>query len=115
MGDWKWDESVSAGAEEGCTSYCTAYLWIVPAKLAGTWKTPQGTLKLEQQFQKVTGTLNANGRELKLIDPQLSGDRLVFNAGGVQYSGRVNGERIEGTMKTGSSAAAWSASRESRS
>jgi hypothetical protein len=46
MGEWKWDESVSAGAEEGCTSYCTAYLWIVPAKVAGTWKTPQrpGTL-----------------------------------------------------------------------
>jgi hypothetical protein len=115
MGDWKWDESVTAPADEGCTSYCTAYLWIVPAKVAGTWKTPQGTLKLEQQFQMVSGTLNANGRELKLSDAKLSGDQLVFTAGGVQYSGRVNGEHIEGAMKTGSSSNAWSASRESRS
>jgi hypothetical protein len=115
MGDWKWDESVTAGADEGCTSYCTAYLWIVPAKVAGTWKTPQGTLRLEQQFQMVSGTLNANGRELNLVDARLSGDRLVFAAGGVQYSGRVNGERIEGVMKTGSSSNAWSASRASRS
>ncbi|MCC7079434.1 MAG: methyltransferase domain-containing protein [Burkholderiales bacterium] len=115
MGDWKWDESATASSDEGCTSYCTAYLWIVPAKVAGTWKTPQGTLKLEQQFQMVSGTLNGNGRELKLSDAKLTGDRLVFTAGGVLYSGRVNGEHIEGMMKTGSGSSAWSATRETRS
>jgi hypothetical protein len=115
MGDWKWDESATAGSDEGCTSYCTAYLWIVPAKVAGTWKTPQGRLTLEQQFQMVSGTLNANGRELKLNDAKLTGDRLAFTAGGVQYSGRVNGERIEGNMKAGSSTTAWSANRSSPS
>lgn len=114
MGEWKWDGSVTAGADEGCTTYCTAYLWIVPAKVAGTWKTPQGTLHLEQQFQVVSGTLNASGRELRLVDPKLTGDRLEFTAGGTHYSGRVNGERIEGTMRTGSSSSPWSASRESR-
>src|SRR5512138_1266983 len=25
MGEWKWDQSVNASPEEGCTSYCTAY------------------------------------------------------------------------------------------
>ena len=115
MGDWKWDDSATAGPDEGCTSYCTAYLWIVPAKVAGTWKTPQGTLRLEQAFQTVTGTLNSNGREVKLTNVKLAGDRLEFNAGGVQYSGRVNGERIEGSMKAGSNSSAWNASRESRS
>ena len=113
MGDWKWDDSVTAGADEGCTSYCTAYLWVVPAKVAGTWKTPQGTLHLEQQFQAVSGTLNANGRQVKLVDPKLVGDRLEFSAGGVRYDGRVNGQRIDGTMRAGSNSSAWSATRES--
>ena len=36
-----------------CTSWCTALLWIVPAKVEGTWKMPQGELTLKQQFQKV--------------------------------------------------------------
>ncbi len=43
--DWKADET--ATAERDCTSYCTAYFWIVPAKVAGTWSTPQGELTLE--------------------------------------------------------------------
>ncbi len=115
MGDWKWDQSVVATTEEGCTSYCTAYLWIVPAKVAGTWKTPQGTLQLEQTYQVVSGTLTSNGRTQKLTGAKLTGDQLTFTAGDTAFGGRVNGERIEGTMKNGSSTSAWSASRESRS
>jgi hypothetical protein len=115
MGEWKWDDSVTAGSEEGCTSYCTAYLWIVPAKVAGSWKTPQGTLQLTQEFQNVSGTLNVKGAAVKLANAKLSGDQISFSAGGASYSGRVNGDRIEGTMKNGSSSGAWSATRESKS
>ena len=28
MGEWKWDDSATATAQEGCDNYCTAYLWI---------------------------------------------------------------------------------------
>ncbi|RPI47505.1 MAG: methyltransferase domain-containing protein [Betaproteobacteria bacterium] len=115
MGEWKWDDSVTAGADEGCTSYCTAYLWIVPAKVAGTWKTPQGTLQLQQEFQNVSGTLTVNGRALTLSDGKLDGERIRFSAGGTTYSGRVSGERIDGAMKTGAKTGAWSASRQSKS
>ena len=31
MGEWKPDETVNV--TEGCTNWCTAYLWIVPAKV----------------------------------------------------------------------------------
>src|ERR1700758_591024 len=55
MGDWTDDETTTAS--EGCTSYCTAYLWIVPAKVEGTWKLPQGELTLKQTYQMLTGTL----------------------------------------------------------
>src|ERR1700757_4370926 len=57
MGDWQADETTSA--KEDCASYCTAYLWIVPAKVEGTWKLPQGELALKQSYQTISGTLKS--------------------------------------------------------
>jgi len=111
MGEWKWDDSVSAGESEGCTSYCTAYLWIVPAKVGGNWKMPQGTLQLEQEFQTVSGILTVNGQPSKLSSAKLNGDQISFTACGATYTGRVNGAHIEGTMKSGSQTGKWSATR----
>ena len=56
MEDWDADETQSV--TDNCSSWCTALLWIVPAKVQGTWKTPQGNLTLTQKFQNVTGNLN---------------------------------------------------------
>ena len=36
MGDWEADQIVEAKGE--CTSYCRAFLWIIPAKVEGTWQ-----------------------------------------------------------------------------
>ena len=47
MGDWKPDESATI---PNCNSWCTAHLWIVPAKAEGIWKLPQGELTLKQNF-----------------------------------------------------------------
>ncbi len=48
MGDWTPDQTIQAGPE--CTSWCRAHLWIVPAKVRGTWKLPDGgELTLEQR------------------------------------------------------------------
>lgn len=114
MGEWKWDDSVTATSEQGCESYCTAYLWIVPAQAGGTWKTPQGPLKLEQEFQMLSGSLTAGGKILK-VTGKVRGDHIDFTAGGVRYTGRINGERIDGSMATGPNATAWTATRESKS
>ena len=54
MGEWTADEIVTAEKKEGCESYCTAYLWIVPAKVEGTWILPQGELRLNQSFQMIS-------------------------------------------------------------
>jgi hypothetical protein len=110
MGEWKWDDSATATAQEGCDSYCTAYLWIVPAKVNGNWKTPQGDLKLEQEFQMLSGSLSAGGKLLK-VEGKMIGDQLDFTAGGVRYTGRVNGARIEGSMSTGPNTTPWSAAK----
>ena len=75
-----------------CTTWCTALFWIVPAKVEGTWKMPQGELTLKQQFQMLTGTLGSN----PISNARMRGSDITFTAGGVQYTGRVNGNSIQG-------------------
>ncbi len=105
MEDWMADETARV---ENCTSWCTALFWIVPAKVAGTWKLPQGDLTLKQQYQMVSGTLKSGNSSAQISDGKLRGDQLTFTAGGVQYTGRVNGTTITGTTGSGGS---WNASK----
>lgn len=90
MEDWEADETASV---TDCTSWCTALLWIVPAKVGGTWTMPQGALTLTQQFQKVSGTLG----DKPIAEGRLRGDAIVFTVDGVRYEGRVNGDAMQGT------------------
>jgi precorrin-6B methylase 2 len=106
MESWQADDSVRI--EEGCTSYCKAYLWIIPAKVEGKWKTPQGELTLKQEFQMITGTLNSSGSS-KQVEGKLTGDQIVFKAGNAEYTGRVNGNTITGTMKRDTNSENWEA------
>jgi len=93
MADWKPDENATL---PGCNSWCTAHLWIVPAKVDGTWTSPQGELIFKQTFQTVSGTLQSANAVIP-FEGKLNGDQLSFTAGNVAYSGRVNGRSIEGT------------------
>ena len=110
MGEWQHDRSVQATDKEGCQSYCTAYLWIVPAKVDGDWKLPDGELTLKQSFQMITGTLKAGGRQTALKG-RLNGEQISFKAGDAQYTGRVSGDAIKGTVKSGAGASEWTAAR----
>src|SRR6476620_564600 len=74
MEDWKDDETAQV---EGCTNWCTAHLWIVPAKVAGTWKLPQGELTIKQTFQMISGTLK-NGTVVTPINGKLNGSQISF-------------------------------------
>ena len=103
MGEWKPDETATL---PGCNSWCTAHLWIVPAKVNGTWKLPQGELSLQQTFQMVTGTLK-NGSATTPINGKLNGDQISFTAGNASYTGHVSGNSIEGTVGGGK----WNATR----
>ena len=94
MGDWSADET--ATVKEGCVSYCTAHLWIVPAKVEGTWQTAQGELTLKQTYQMMSGTLKSGNSSAAIANGKLNGDQITFSAGGVEYSGRVSGNAIEG-------------------
>jgi SAM-dependent methyltransferase len=105
MGDWKADETASV--KDGCASYCTAYLWIVPAKVDGTWKLPQGDLTLKQTYQTVSGAIRAGATATPITDGKLNGDRINFTAGGIKYSGQVRGGSIDGESSNGR----WTATR----
>ena len=109
MGEWTADQTVTAS--DGCTSYCTAYLWIVPAKVEGTWRLPQGDLTLAQTFQMLSGTLATGGGSAQIANGKMNGDRITFTVGGASYSGRVKGNSIEGTVKSSDGTRNWTATR----
>jgi hypothetical protein len=109
MGEWKPDETATVG--EGCNNWCTAHLWIVPAKVEGTWKLAQGDLTLKQNFQMISGTLKGSGNTAQVTNGKLNGDQITFTAGGTQYTGRVNGNTMEGVTKSGGN---WKATRAGR-
>ena len=104
-----WNPEKTANVSEGCNNWCTAYLWIVPAKVEGTWKLPQGELALKQTFQMVSGTLNTGGNTQQVTNGKLNGNQISFTAGGTQYTGRVNGKTMDGSTKPGGN---WHATRE---
>ncbi len=99
MEDWEADQTETISGE--CTSWCTALLWIVPAKVDGTWTTPQGDLKITQTYQKITGTLGT-----AKIEGKLNGDQITFTSGKTTYTGKVNGTTIQGTAP-----GAWTATK----
>ena len=109
MGEWTADETVTV--TDDCTTYCTAYLWIVPAKAAGTWQSAQGELTLGQEFQMVTGTLKNGVAAMPIDGGKLLADQISFAVGGTQYKGRVNGNTIDGTVASNGRTEKWSATR----
>ena len=113
MGEWQHDRSVHATEKEGCQSYCTAYLWIVPAKVGGTWKLSDGELTIKQEFQMITGTLRTRDRSTP-IKGRMSGDQISFKVGDAEYRGRVTADSIKGTFKARSGSGDWSATRSSK-
>jgi SAM-dependent methyltransferase len=100
MGDWEADQTESVEGR-------TAYLWIVPAKVDGHWRIEGvGDLALKQTFQKLDGTLGGK----TITNARLRGDAITFSADGRDYSGRVSGDHMDGSVK-GSTAGKWSATR----
>jgi hypothetical protein len=100
-----WEPDQTETVSEDCETWCRALLWIVPAKVEGTWQTPQGDLKLSQQFQMISGTLGSTP-----ITGKLLGNDITFTAENVQYSGKVNGNTMQGTVK-GGQGTSWTATK----
>jgi SAM-dependent methyltransferase len=111
MGEWTADQTEKVEGGKDCTTYCTALLWIVPAKVEGTWRLAQGELALRQSFQMVSGTLKTGSNNVPVKDGRLTGDEINFTAGDAIYVGRVSGNGMQGTMKAGNRTEQWTATR----
>jgi SAM-dependent methyltransferase len=117
MEDWKPDQTENVEGR-------AAYLWIVPAKVAGSWTwqagTDKGQIVLLQTFQEIEGTIRLGDQELTIRDAKLEGDRISFLAGNgasdtYTFAGQVNGVAITGTRKKGNgSETQWTARRSPR-
>ena len=91
MDDWEADGTVTL--ESGCTSWCTAYLWIIPAKVEGKWSIPDGEINITQKYQTIAGTLISAGKPTP-ISGKLNGSAISFHAGQTDYEGQVEGDAI---------------------
>jgi len=94
MDDWEADAVVDLGANGCASSWCTALLWIVPAKVGGIYRVSQGDLVLIQKYQMLSGTLNIDGR-MQPLTGKVTGEDFSFTAGGRTYRGRLNGKAMD--------------------
>lgn len=110
MGDWAADETHTISS--GCVNWCTALLWIVPAKVAGVWRSGQTDFILSQNYQTLFGSVTSGANSSPISEGRLSADMISFTSGGTTYTGKVNGNVIEGTMKNGNNTTPWRATKQ---
>jgi Methyltransferase domain len=114
MEDWEADEISTLDGRR-------AYFWLVPANVMGGWNLDAGAQKvemtLEQTFQKVSGTVTLGPIHAGLREARLRGTSISFaylDQNGVRrdFTGRVNGAKMEGTFRDEKGASGnWSATK----
>jgi hypothetical protein len=105
-----WDEETSAEMGGDCVSWCTALLYLVPAKVAGVWRLPAGEVYFTQEIQRLSGTLLASGGRKIPVEGKVTGERIRFTLASDVYTGRVRGKQMFGEV-SGASGGHWSATR----
>ena len=102
MGDWEPDQVIRV-------TNGTGYFWTVPANVAGLWtlsgldENGNATLKLDQTFQRLGGSLTLQGKTQNLLGARIEGSVLHFsfiNADGLLKAVKVlvNGQVLSGEV-----------------
>ena len=116
MGDWVPDRVERVRLRDGER---TLYYWVVPADVAGAWRVALqnsanagATLTLAQRFQRITGTLEQDGRVDPITDGVVAGDWITFGVGRLRFEASVSGNTASGRLTSpDASPLAWAASR----
>jgi SAM-dependent methyltransferase len=105
MGEWEADKSAVVDGKR-------VFMWYVPAKVEGRWQLKQGdqalSLDLRQDFQKVSGTIQAGETTGRITEGRLTGKKLEFTAELNGQKHRFVGEVDDGQMR--GSDGTWTAS-----
>lgn len=124
MGEWEPDQSAELDGHN-------VYYWVIPANASGTWEWNMPSrsggkhcaLKINQKYQKASGTLSAGKSQTPIRDVKITGDALSFTADRMvngrmtpmTYKGRMNGNTIRGSIRGADGSAAeatnWKAQR----
>lgn len=106
MGDWEADQRID-------TTIARAYYWVVPANVVGTWQLEnidgqkaKTTLKIDQRYQKIGGTITVGNKSQPLLGPTITGDRLAFSylddKGNILHvKATVKGNELSGDYESG--------------
>ena len=124
LGEWEPDETTLIRKN--------VFLWIVPAQVAGRWRStvplPEGPsrflFEFRQKYQSVDGIARMDERHAQMWESRLRGDHLRFvlvddrdrgSEAALHFEGRVAGDVIEGRVTRGAGSRrtvhAWRAER----
>lgn len=124
--DWEPDASKKIPVPEkkvGFEKSSVILFWIVPAKVAGHWRSGISTaagvtevdLMIKQKYQHFEGTVTLRGKEMAIERPFLKGSYVSFRIQDgndtLLFNGRVSNSRIAGEMIRGSQKIRWRALR----
>lgn len=108
MGEWKPDQYAKILKHR-------IYLWVIPAGIEGSWtwpvqagnRTTEATLRLNQSFQEIRGTLTIENATVPIAPTKLRGSHLRLSAEAVidgkkvtvRLAGQAEGDALNGTME----------------
>jgi len=124
MGEWKPDAQRTVAVPDkpvGAKKESVIYFWVVPARVAGRWRStlaPGGRevdFELRQRFQVVSGSARIEGRAMALERATLRGPFLSFRVQdgerALRFNGHVSAGRISGQLGVGERSYRWRALR----
>jgi protein-L-isoaspartate O-methyltransferase len=76
----------------------TLYLWIVPADVRGVWQASGTRVRIHQNFQEIELEGRLLGRDITASRASLRGRELVWEANGLRFHGRLQGDLIAGEL-----------------